>query len=117
MKMGLVKAANLVMGYTSSKNASISKLANGGRGAQIWASLARYDDGLVDLLERWEVHTRDDSSGHMGRRKPGSEHMGEEELGKIFEDGKWDNKKMVRSFARMGTTEEHATTKEGEEKV
>ncbi|KAF4581672.1 Telomerase protein component 1 [Pleurotus pulmonarius] len=117
MKMGLVKAANLVMGYTSSKNASISKLANGGRGAQIWASLARYDDGFVDLLERWEVHTRDASSGRMGRRKVGSEHMGEEELGKIFEDGKWDDKKMVRSFARMGTTEEHATTKEGEEKI
>lgn len=118
MKMGLVKAANIVMGYTSSKNASISKLANGGkRGGQIWASLARYDDGLVDLLERWEVQTRDESSGHMGRRKAGSEHMGEEELSKVFEDGKWDHKKMVRSFARMGTTEEHATTKEGEEKV
>ncbi|KAF7430287.1 Telomerase protein component 1 [Pleurotus ostreatus] len=118
MKMGLVKAANIVMGYTSSKNASISKLANGGkRGGQIWASLARYDDGLVDLLERWEVQTRDELSGHMGRRKAGSEHMDEEELSKVFEDGTWDHKKMVRSFARMGTTEEHATTKEGEEKV
>lgn len=118
MKLGLVKAANIVMGYTSSKNASISRLANGGkRGGQIWASLARYDDELVDLLERWEVHTRDDSSGHMSRRKAGSEHMGEEELNKVFEDGKWDTKKMVRSFARIGATEEHTTTKEGEEKV
>ena len=44
----------------------------------------------------------------MGRRRPDSETMpnpvsadGEQGIAKLFDDGKWDTGKMVRSFARM----------------
>ncbi|KAF8316846.1 hypothetical protein DL93DRAFT_2077655 [Clavulina sp. PMI_390] len=74
----------------------------------LWISLARYDDQLVETLESWEKHTRDPKS--MGRRRPGSETMhdpiaadGEQGIAKLFDDGRWDNGKMVRSFARLGS--------------
>jgi phosphatidylinositol-3,4,5-trisphosphate 3-phosphatase/dual-specificity protein phosphatase PTEN len=38
----------------------------------------------------------------MGLRKPGSDRMGEDTLADVFRTGKWDEKKMVRSFGRMG---------------
>jgi phosphatidylinositol-3,4,5-trisphosphate 3-phosphatase/dual-specificity protein phosphatase PTEN len=97
----------------------------------VWVSLARYDDEFVQTLERWERWTRerDESSGdgnatgkaRLGVMRKGSERMsvgraesasetggeGEEEttLRDMFKDGKWDGKKMVRSFARMGNVE------------
>jgi phosphatidylinositol-3,4,5-trisphosphate 3-phosphatase/dual-specificity protein phosphatase PTEN len=77
----------------------------------IWVSLARYDDEFVNTLEGWEKHTRDPDPRNprkMGRRRPGSEAMpnpvaadGEQGIAKLFDDGKWDSGKMVRSFARM----------------
>jgi phosphatidylinositol-3,4,5-trisphosphate 3-phosphatase/dual-specificity protein phosphatase PTEN len=108
--MGIVKAANKVIERTS-----MAKAPSGGAGSssdkgsssQVWASLARYDDGLVDLLEDWEAYTRD-PGGNMGKRRPGSENRPNSEttlnenLHQIFEDGKWDKNKMVRSFARLG---------------
>ncbi|KAJ8475092.1 hypothetical protein ONZ45_g15731 [Pleurotus djamor] len=116
VKIGLVRAANMVMEYSSSKNANISKLSTGKRGSQIWASLARYDDEFVDLLEEWELHTRDEN-GHMGQRRKGSEEMGGKELNKLFEDGKWDRSKMVRSFARMGANSDGVETNGSDEKI
>ncbi|KAF8734956.1 phosphatase, partial [Rhizoctonia solani] len=76
---------------------------------EIWVSLARYDDNLVELLERWEQRTRSSELG-IGYRAHDAEadrneKEGETALAHIFEDGTWDNKKMVRSFARMGVTD------------
>ncbi|KAK7467326.1 Telomerase protein component 1 [Stygiomarasmius scandens] len=109
MRMNLVKAANTVLEATN--------MGKGGKdngSAQVWVSLARYDDKFVELLERWERYTRDDSEngqGNMGRRKAGSDHFGNEVLGEMFKEGKWDTDKMVRSFARMGTLDPNAITK------
>lgn len=91
--MNMVRAANFVM------DTNIGKKVRKGEG-HVSASLARYDDGFVELLETWEKYTRDEK--HMGWRKPGSEHMGDEQFSRMFEDGKWDKGKMVRSFARLG---------------
>ncbi|KDR72555.1 hypothetical protein GALMADRAFT_252686 [Galerina marginata CBS 339.88] len=131
VKMSIVKAANLLIEKTNmakgptvsppraaspapsttsaanSKNStSKEKEKDKASPSQVWASLARYDDGLVDLLEEWEVYTRD-PDGHMGKRRHGSEHLPrgestEEALDQIFTSGKWDRKKMVRSFAHFG---------------
>ncbi|KAH7345635.1 hypothetical protein B0J17DRAFT_640630 [Rhizoctonia solani] len=73
---------------------------------EVWVSLARYDDNLVELLEGWERRTRSPEHG-IGHRAHGveadrNEREGEVALEHLFEDGTWDNKKMVRSFARMG---------------
>lgn len=77
----------------------------------VWVSLARYDDGLIETLEQWEEYTRDDPK-RMGRRKPGTDHLPEDDTGEkgiaaIFKDGKWDQGKMVRSFGRLGTVSKH----------
>lgn len=119
MKMSLVRAANLVIDHTNLvKNPGVSSTASSkGQGqGHIWVSLARYDDELVELLERWEAHTRDDG-GHMGKRKKGVDHMGEEALSKVFEDGRWDKGKMVRSFARLGVIGKDPVLKEDSDKV
>ncbi|KAG9048212.1 Telomerase protein component 1 [Tulasnella sp. UAMH 9824] len=76
---------------------------------EIWISLARYEDAFVDVLEEWERKTRGKT---IGKRKS---KVGEEDvvadtgdkgvdigIHGIFEDGKWDSGKMVKSFARMG---------------
>jgi phosphatidylinositol-3,4,5-trisphosphate 3-phosphatase/dual-specificity protein phosphatase PTEN len=58
------------------------------RGAStIWVSLARYDDEFVEELEK-RIRNK-------------------EETKSMFVDGKYDDKKMVRSFARMGVAEGH----------
>jgi len=96
IKYQLIRATNAVLDRTSEKKYK-------GKG-EVWVSLARYDDELVDLLESWERHTRDED-GHMELRKPGSGHMGEEALADVFMARKWDEKKMVRSFSRMGMSD------------
>lgn len=113
VKINLVRAANLVMGQTNMAKNPTTSTGNGY--GHVWISLARYNDDFVDVLEEWEKHTRDEN--HMGWRKPGTYHMGEEEVGKVFEDGKWDTKKMVRSFARLGPVGEDAIVKTESEKV
>jgi phosphatidylinositol-3,4,5-trisphosphate 3-phosphatase/dual-specificity protein phosphatase PTEN len=111
MKMGLVRAANKVIEKTSMAKGP----APGSGSSPIWASLARYDDRLVDLLEDWELHTRD-AEGHMGRRRPASENRAigeaieEEAINELFTSGKWDNGKMVRSFAKFGQGKEDKKT-------
>ena len=93
------------------------------RRSLVWASLARYDDAFVETLERWERHTRS-GDGDLGKRKVGSEIMTlndvrgqvrEEQLRNIFEGGRWDRKKMVRSFARLGVAQKHKRNDEVEE--
>ena len=93
IKYQLIRATNAILDRASEKKYK-------GKG-DVWTSLARYDDELVDLLESWEHNTRGEG-GHMGLRKPGSGHMGEDVLADVFKTGKWDEKKMVRSFSRMG---------------
>jgi phosphatidylinositol-3,4,5-trisphosphate 3-phosphatase/dual-specificity protein phosphatase PTEN len=113
VKINLVRAANIVMGQTSMGKNPTPATGNGY--GHVWISLARYDDDFVDVLEGWEKHTRDEN--HMGWRKPGTEHMGEEEVGKLFEDEQWDTGKMVRSFARLGPVGDDAVVKSENEKV
>ncbi|KAJ7512033.1 hypothetical protein B0H11DRAFT_2151772 [Mycena galericulata] len=110
MKLQLVRAATAVIDRTSlGKSGSVQARAAGG--GHVWVSLARYDDEFVGLLEKWEAHTRGEG-GRMGRRRTGSERMDEQALRDVFDDkGKWDNKKMVRSFARLGATGDGALTK------
>lgn len=91
IKAGLVRAASLVMDRGKDRRGLVS-LGNN----RVWASLARYEDDLVDALERWEQSTRDTTN--LGRRKLESS----ESVSGIFANDKWDKEKMVRTFARMG---------------
>lgn len=111
-KAGLVRAANIVLERTKGpKNAPAHKKAH------VWASLARYDDEFIELLEKWESRTRDEN-GRMGLRRPDSELFVEEDIRDLFKDGRWDKGKMVRTFARMAATDDSAIAREkGEGKV
>ncbi|KAF7980319.1 hypothetical protein HWV62_39122 [Athelia sp. TMB] len=112
VKMGLARAANLVLERTGKAHSQAD-----GQG-HVWASIARYDDDLFETLEGWERQTRGEG-GAMGRRKSGWEARGgggSGELRGIFEGEMWDKGKMVRSFARMGTVGESAVHREHVEK-
>ncbi|KXN85563.1 Phosphatidylinositol 3,4,5-trisphosphate 3-phosphatase and dual-specificity protein phosphatase PTEN [Leucoagaricus sp. SymC.cos] len=107
VKLGLVKAANLIIDKAKGNSPSTSAGGN-----HVWASLARYDDEFVDVLQGWEMYTRD-KNGKLGVRRPCSDHRsldkegGEKEcITDLFKDGRWDQHKMVRSFARLGETGE-----------
>ncbi|KAI0694209.1 phosphatases II [Cytidiella melzeri] len=110
LKANLVKAANAFIDRTG--KAKTVEMPNKNHA---WASLARYDDELVETLERWERVTRSED-GEMGLRKRGSDHQGEDELSKLFADGKWDTGKMVRTFARLGAVGKDAEGQEGSDK-
>ena len=115
--LGVVKAASHILERFGGKGGARSHVGDKhegddatGNGAALWASLARYDDALVDTLERWERWSRDAASaGGMGKLRAGGDVMhgeaegtyGEERLRNLFVGDKWDGKKMVRSFARM----------------
>ena len=109
LKGNLVRAANALL-----ENAGKGRVVRGA--SPVWASLARYDDELVETLERWERYTRDES-GAMGVRRRGSDDMEGEAIADLFKDGRWDSKKMVRSFARMGTLKDEDIRKETSEEV
>ena len=94
IKMQLVKIVNMVIDSTN--------MGKSRKEDHLWVSLARYNDELVENLESWERRTRD-QNGHMGTRKRGSEREESEDLAELFADSRWDNSKMVRSFARMGS--------------
>ena len=112
VKLGMVKAASLII-----DRAGLGKAPLASPGAQrspsttqVWASLARYDDSLVELLEKWEVWTRNSEGGLGAPRRPGSERMPRDDgdnsdvddVSKLFEDGRWDRGKMARTFVRFG---------------
>lgn len=105
VKMYLVHTANIALERTQTVKAKAD-----GSGHE-WASLAQYDDALVGKLEGWGRPTRNDSR-HMGKRKRGSEHGDGEKLADVFGDEWWDNGKVVRTFARMGTLGESAVQSE-----
>ncbi|KAI0674415.1 phosphatases II [Trametes maxima] len=97
LKTSLVRAVNTLV-----DTAGLSKRTTAtNSSSQVWASLARYDDDFVDTLEEWERFTRDDG-GAMGIRRRGADHMNGEAFTDLFREGRFDSKKMVRSFARMG---------------
>ncbi|RDX54610.1 phosphatases II [Lentinus brumalis] len=111
LKGNLVRAANALLDSAGKKTIN-TKSARGA--SQVWASLARYDDDFVQTLERWERHTRDES-GAMGVRRKGADKMEGEDIADLFKDGRWDGKKMVRSFARMGPLKDEDVRKETSE--
>jgi phosphatidylinositol-3,4,5-trisphosphate 3-phosphatase/dual-specificity protein phosphatase PTEN len=95
-----VKAASMLLGRFGEKS--------GREPEDLWVSLARYDDPLVEKLEQWERWSRDHGVGGMGRRRRGADEMPgagdvnlREEIKHIFKDGKWDKGKMVKSFGRL----------------
>ncbi|EJD05379.1 uncharacterized protein FOMMEDRAFT_152681 [Fomitiporia mediterranea MF3/22] len=100
LKMNLLKIANHIIEKTGSAKYGVHEHGQG----PIWVSLARYNDELVELLERWEHHTRAED-GNMGKRRLGTEYMAGTALREIFTDGKWDKSKMIRSFARLGASD------------
>ena len=103
IKADVARAVSLVM--------NIGKNVRSEKG-HVWASLARYDDRLVELLETREKQTRDEK--HIG---PGSEQIGDDKLDHPFEDGRWDKGKMIRSFARLGVVSDAAIVKSEVNKV
>ena len=111
LKGGLVRAANALLDSAGKKIDAQAR-----NSSQVWASLARYDDDFIDTLERWERHTRDES-GAMGVRRRGSDEMEGEAIADLFKDGRWDSKKMVRSFARLGTLKDEDIRKETSDEV
>ncbi|KAJ7145364.1 phosphatases II [Mycena crocata] len=114
VKMNIVRAATAVMDRANLGKAGSVQAKAGGNG-HLWVSLARYDDDFVKLLERWELHTRDEG-GLMGRRRKGADRLDDQALRDVFDDkGKWDRTKMVRSFARLGAVSDNAVTKTASE--
>ncbi|KAF7797038.1 hypothetical protein EIP86_008230 [Pleurotus ostreatoroseus] len=108
VKANLLKAANALLDSVGrGKGRAAPGAAPGGAG-QVWASLARYDDGLVGALERWERATRA-GDGNMGVRGHGGESADDAD---VFEDEEWDKGKMVRCFARLGESGDGEPQKE-----
>ena len=80
---------------------------------KLWVSVARYDDRLVEFLERWEAHTRhttispavkdtETTAAGEGDLRQINEELKEF---KFDEEGTWDRDKMVRNFARFGVVQ------------
>lgn len=112
VKANLLRVANAVLDRTSMGKATAMRAGTTLKTeGQIWVSIARYDDELVETLEKWEKHTRDED-GNLGRRKKGSDQMDNEKLAELFKSDKWDKSKMVRSFARLGTVGQDSITHE-----
>ena len=100
IKIGIVKAASLIIGKISAsgKTKKYSSLH------QLWASISKYDDVLIDRLEKWEVYMRD-PQGNMGKGRLFSPGVLQGEDAKIFEGGNWDKEKMLQSFAHFGVVD------------
>ncbi|KAH6909596.1 ptenb protein [Coprinopsis sp. MPI-PUGE-AT-0042] len=128
MARGIVHATNVVLDKTGSMKSNDKGLPATGikkdDPSQLWVSVARYDDGFVDIIEKWEAWTRSDEGG-LAKRRPHSRQMQdgavEHDLDELFsEEGKWDTNKMVRSFARFGlrgVKDEIVTAEEGDSKT
>jgi phosphatidylinositol-3,4,5-trisphosphate 3-phosphatase/dual-specificity protein phosphatase PTEN len=82
-KLAVVRMASVLLD-TAAKRRGV---ASDHGASAIWVSLARYEDEFVEELEK-RVRNK-------------------EETKSMFMDGKYDAKKMVRSFARMGVAEGH----------
>ncbi|KAI8986888.1 phosphatases II [Trametes punicea] len=110
LKTSLARAVNTLV-----DTAGLSrKVATGGGPSQVWASLARYDDEFVETLEEWERFTRDES-GAMGVRRKDADQMDGHTFADLMKEGKFDRKKMIKSFARMGTLRDEDFQREDSE--
>jgi phosphatidylinositol-3,4,5-trisphosphate 3-phosphatase/dual-specificity protein phosphatase PTEN len=97
VSMGFVEVVSKVI-----ESANLGKEGPKGQGrGRFWASVARYDDQLMHVLEKWERQTRHDS-GNLGKRRNYSDCAGNDRPSTIFEPGKWDTEKMVKTVARLG---------------
>jgi phosphatidylinositol-3,4,5-trisphosphate 3-phosphatase and dual-specificity protein phosphatase PTEN len=74
----------------------------------LWVSLARYDDDFVGLLEECEKRIRNDSVN--GQHTEGTNFISDAvvrtAIRTLFNGGKWDNVKMVQTFARIGLVDQ-----------
>ena len=111
VKSNLFKAASLLIDRVGKGRAAEAEATHNGK-SLVWASLARYDDELVDALESWERETRSEN-GDLGKRRVGAER------GTVspFSSNKWDASKMVRPFARIGTPVDDAPREERSKEV
>lgn len=110
VKSSIVRAVNTLV-----DTAGLSKrVASTNSSSQVWASIARYDDDFVETLEGWERFTRDEG-GAMGVRRKGADKMEGEAFADLFDEGRFDSIKMVRSFARMGTFSDEDIRKDADE--
>lgn len=102
-QMTLVKVVNKVLEKARGTKGVVRHASGQGMG-NLWISLACYDDSFVEELETWERRTRD-RQGHLGKRHEGDCVYDGKSVTQIFEDGRWDKTKMIRSFARLGRVE------------
>ena len=84
----LIQAVSLIKQTTNRNDTDAN--SNG----RVWASVARYDDALIDLLENCGEPSR---------------FLASESLC-AFKDDKWDRKKMIRRFASITTTDVQVCT-------
>jgi hypothetical protein len=85
----LARAINSIMDHGNLG----SKRAPSSRASEVWVSLARYDDDLVNTLEKWEKQTRSEN-GNLGVRKLHSDDMEGQALSNVFKTDKWDKEKV-----------------------
>jgi phosphatidylinositol-3,4,5-trisphosphate 3-phosphatase and dual-specificity protein phosphatase PTEN len=85
----LARAVNTIMDQGGLGNPNAPKNRRG----EVWVSLARYNDKLVNTLEAWEKHTRSEDA-NLGVRKAGSDHMDSVALVDMFKTDKWDKEKV-----------------------
>ncbi|KAH8827196.1 phosphatases II [Flagelloscypha sp. PMI_526] len=103
IKVRLREGGNFKFGVVNTVNAVMDKAAKWRAGEEGYEDRRAMTDDLVDILEKWERHTRKGDGALMGTRKEHSTEMDGEELSQLFEgEKKWDEEKMVRCFARMG---------------
>lgn len=115
-KMTMVKVVNAVLDKAAKgRSYSYGPDEHIPRKGDLWISLARYDDELVELLENCERQTRDRC--HLGKRHKdgGVETESGKGITNIFEGGEWDQGKMVRSFARLGRVDQEVGVQEDEQ--
>ncbi|KZO98465.1 hypothetical protein CALVIDRAFT_511880, partial [Calocera viscosa TUFC12733] len=77
-------------------SAALSRFSSQRPAGEVWASISRYDPRFEEMLEGKERETRDGERG-VGRSKFGGS------LREELEEGEWDKRKMIRSFARVGS--------------
>ncbi|KAG8826426.1 Telomerase protein component 1 [Serendipita sp. 399] len=92
IQVAVVKVAKLLIDNAPTTLTSGYKNTQDRGAGDVWVSLARYDDELVEEIEK-----RLRSEAPVEYKEDGITRKDD-----LFETPKWDDKKMVRSFARMG---------------
>lgn len=90
--VAVVRVANMLLEQATSRGNSSDDDRGAGR---VWVSLARYDDEMVEEVER-RIQANDsieyESDGYTLKNS-------------MFATTKWDDKKMINSFARLGVAQ------------